>query len=319
MPQIDITTNIGCVSKCLYCPQDKVINAYKERSGILEMSLETFKICVDKLPLHSDLFFGGFSEPWLNQDCTKMVLYARKKAHFTIGVATTLVGMTPLDIELLEEIPFRCFRVHLPSKDGYEKIDIDENYINVLTKLRKSRINAGYHYHGGALQPQIKLLIGHSAVRVLTITRSRNDPEIVDIPLFRKKRGELACGFDNELNSNELLPNGDVLLCCCDFGIEHNLGNLLTQDYESLFLSAEFTKIKSGLINNSSEVLCRYCVASYNIRHDLSFYINLLHYDVFFLASKAYLSFLRKCPLLNNKIARNILRLFGIKNFRFPP
>lgn len=79
---LDISTNIGCISKCLYCPQDKIINAYKRISDVKEMSLETFKTAVDKLPPYSELYFAGFSEPWLNNDCTEMLMYAFRKSIF---------------------------------------------------------------------------------------------------------------------------------------------------------------------------------------------------------------------------------------------
>lgn len=310
MVQIDITTNIGCKNTCLYCPQDKFINAYNKRSSILQMSLETFESCVERLPSRSELFFAGFSEPWLNRDCTQMVLRAhRSSSPFSIGVSTTLVGMTPCDIDLLEEVPFRRFKVHVPSRNGLEKIGMDENYMNVLTRLRNSRIKATYHYHGSACHPHIKDLVGRDAVRVLMTTRSRSVPEVTDIPLFRKKKGELACGFSRMLRSHELLPNGDLLLCCCDFKMEHILGNLLTQDYADILQSKELGKITSGLKDSSSEVLCRYCVASCNTKHDLAYYRNILQYDVFFLACKIYLGCLKKSPL----------RGMGIKGFRFPP
>jgi hypothetical protein len=33
---------------------------------------------------------------------------------------------------------------------------------------------------------------------------------------------------------NVMLPNGDVYLCCCDYGLKHKLGNLLTTNYNDL-------------------------------------------------------------------------------------
>jgi hypothetical protein len=32
---------------------------------------------------------------------------------------------------------------------------------------------------------------------------------------------------DNRLESNILLPNGDLLICCMDYGMEYVFGNLL--------------------------------------------------------------------------------------------
>jgi hypothetical protein len=52
-----------------------------------------------------------------------------------------------------------------------------------------------------------------------------------------------------------LLPNGNVQLCCMDFGLQHTMGNLLERDYNSI--KADFLK------HSKSMELCHYCV--YNI------------------------------------------------------
>ena len=47
---------------------------------------------------------------------------------------------------------------------------------------------------------------------------------------------------------NITLPNGDVSLCCMDYGLEHIIGNLLEQDYEDVIPD-----------NNACFNLCRFC------------------------------------------------------------
>ena len=51
------------------------------------------------------------------------------------------------------------------------------------------------------------------------------------------KRKAKVMGCVRGLQQNVLLPNGDVLLCCMDWGMKHVLGNLLTGDYSNLFAS----------------------------------------------------------------------------------
>jgi radical SAM protein with 4Fe4S-binding SPASM domain len=58
---------------------------------------------------------------------------------------------------------------------------------------------------------------------------------------------------------NVLLPNGDVQLCCMDYGLEHKIGNLLTMSYNDLFTSDEYRRIESGLEDDSIDILCRTC------------------------------------------------------------
>ena len=56
------------------------------------MTLDNFKKAVDKLPQEVRVTFAGFTEPWLNKDCTDMVLYAHEKGH-PISIFTTGIGM----------------------------------------------------------------------------------------------------------------------------------------------------------------------------------------------------------------------------------
>jgi hypothetical protein len=46
------------------------------------------------------------------------------------------------------------------------------------------------------------------------------------------KEGELTCGCIEDLYHTILLPNGDMSLCCMDYGLEHITGNLYEQSFE---------------------------------------------------------------------------------------
>ena len=67
--------------------------------------------------------------------------------------------------------------------------------------------------------------------------------------------GSIKCV--KELRENVLLPNGDVVACCNDYGLEHVFGNLLEQDYESLFHSEEFKRLEQLQKDDSKDLLCR--------------------------------------------------------------
>ncbi|MGR3318544.1 MAG: SPASM domain-containing protein [Candidatus Anammoxibacter sp.] len=70
------------------------------------------------------------------------------------------------------------------------------------------------------------------------------------------------------LEVNILLPNGDVVLCCMDFDQKYILGNLLRDDYRSLYESDIYKKVLEGVVDSSSNILCRYCT-TYAQRHNL--------------------------------------------------
>ena len=59
---------------------------------------------------------------------------------------------------------------------------------------------------------------------------------------------EMTCGCLEKLYHNVMLPNGDVSLCCMDYGLEHILGNLFEQSYDEIMPE-----------NNTCYNLCKFC------------------------------------------------------------
>src|SRR5947209_7609624 len=89
---MEITTRIGCRQACTSCPQSshtkgwsRLIEAARQsrpsKSFDRMMSLATFKTCLDKIPRDVQIFFAGSVEPYLNPDCTAMILYAHEKGY----------------------------------------------------------------------------------------------------------------------------------------------------------------------------------------------------------------------------------------------
>ncbi len=259
-----ITTGIGCSNLCAYCPQVTLENAYAKISHIKKMKLDTFEKCLDKLNNDVHIHFNGFTEPWLNPECTKMILYAYKH-KFSIKVSTTLMGMEFEDINLIKNIPFIKFAVHLPDDKGLTKIAVNEKYLSILTKLIDSNINnTVFHIHKGISGPE------NAHYKVMRILRENNitpdnrwiitragNIEIEGIPSRKKLTCDLLKCY--RLNMNVLLPNGDVALCCMDWGLNHIIGNLLNMDYDMLFQTDEYNKIIRGYSDETLNILCRYC------------------------------------------------------------
>jgi hypothetical protein len=258
MASMEITTRIGCRNTCVYCPHDTIAKAYTQKSKKYLMSVDLFKACLNKIPLEVKISFSGMCEPWLNSECTRMLLYACGRGH-AVEVFTTLVGVSLADIDLIASLKLERFEVHLSSGKEYENILVDHNYLAVLDRLLKSSINATYVFYGKALHPEVNLLIKESGVNAmhnLAHTRANNvelDGKLMTI----RKRGVIGC--KRNLTSNVLLPNGEVVLCCMDYGMQHVLGNLTTSSYESLFANEVFLSIQRGLKDEAIGTLCRYC------------------------------------------------------------
>jgi len=222
------------------------------------MSFEQFKAYLERVPVIVEIWFAGMCESWLNPECTRMVLHAHGKGH-PICVFSTLVGMQCGDVKAFEHIRFGFFRVHLPSVTGAERISATELYLDTLSALIASPVNATFHCHDGALQPQVAEVLqrtGQSVRRGLTYRRSGNLKHMRPVVLPRR-RGRIAC--KRGLRNNVLLPNGDVLLCSNDYAHKHILGNLGDTDYEALASGVEFKRILAGQKDDTMDILCRYC------------------------------------------------------------
>jgi len=222
------------------------------------MGLENFRSYIEKLPSEVSIWFAGMSEPWLNPECSEMILYAHKKGH-KISVFSTLIGMTLSDIDLLEFVPFGFFQIHLPSDFEHEKIRVNDDYLAVLDKISKSNINALFHCHGKNPDLKVKLILDDNKkhIEFRSLYQRSGNIKIKSRLNLARKRGIIGCR--RNLRCNVLLPNGDVILCSNDYGMKHVLGNIVSSSYDSLFKGNEFRKVRQGQQDESIDILCRDC------------------------------------------------------------
>jgi len=250
-PTMEFTTSIdtqnGCVVDCVFCPQRTLQKSYK---GERFMTLDNFKKAVDKLPQEVRVTFAGFTEPWLNKNCTDMVLYAHEKGH-PISVFTTGIGMSIEDVDRIKHIPFAGgpnggFVLHLPDQERKAKHPITKRYIEVIEHFGKvwPQINNFTTMCMGTVHEQVSHVFSNAPVYAMwsragnLLGESMMKPELLN----RKDEyrsiyhGEqpMTCGCLEKMYHNVMLPNGDVSLCCMDYGLEHILGNLYDQSYEDI-------------------------------------------------------------------------------------
>ena len=266
---LEITTTVGCRNNCQFCPQQLFTSTYHRSSNENLMTWPLFKNCLDKVPSSVNIGFGGLSEPFQNPLCLRMILYAHQKSHH-IRIYTTLAGVTLNDIsKLINRLSFKSdsgnfMYIHLPSTGNSEHILTSPLYPSVLKFLIKQNLaNVTFHYHGPAPKSFVRKILHNYPIQHIPIhSRAGLNPQFI-ANQSQKKKGIISCpmAFDN---SNILLPNGDVIVCCQDFGLQHILGNLLYNSYGSLQKSQELTRIKNGLLDDHSNILCRYCDWSIN-------------------------------------------------------
>jgi len=235
--RLEITTVKNCSVNCYpYCPQLKFREAYGSNPNLL--SFENFRIVIDKLPTEVGIDFSGFSEPFLNPKALEMIEYADSKG-FKMTLYSTLVGLKAAKIDRLAKIKFAHFSLHLPEPNHIAQIKITENYKNTLmAAITKMQI------HGVSIMNDT----------FISNERAAN----CDDTKPRHNRGPFHC---KKLVSPEfvMLPNCDVVLCCMDWQMQHNLGNLLLQSYQEIAESEAYRRIAHNSWFLDGDTLCRSC------------------------------------------------------------
>jgi FkbM family methyltransferase len=250
-PTIEFTTSIdtqnGCVVDCVFCPQRTLQKAYK---GEKFMSFDNFKKAIDKIPQSVRITFAGFAEPWLNPNTTDMVLYAHEKGH-PIAIFTTGIGMTINDIERIKDIPFAgnpngCFTLHLPDQERKAKHPITKRYIDLIEHIGKiqNQIHNFTTMCMGTVHEDVRHVFSEAPVYAMWSRASNLLGESILKPELLNRKDEyksvyhgdkpMTCGCIEKLYHNVVLPNGDVSLCCMDYGLEHIIGNIYKQTYEEI-------------------------------------------------------------------------------------
>lgn len=223
------------------------------------LSFDCFKECLDEVPLEVAVDFSGMSEPWRNPAATEMVQYAVSRGH-RVRIHSTLSGMTEEDVMKLSALPLESFRVHLPSDENLEKINVDGQYLKVLDAVASCIPVARFVCFGRRVAPEtVKVLkkYPHAGIRLVSASNRGEHECSAGKPLLFMGRGAIRCS--NNARYNILLPNGEVALCCMDYGLKHILGDLRTVGYHGLFHGREFSHVCAGLKDPSLKTICRYC------------------------------------------------------------
>jgi len=273
---LEVTTKIGCKpNMCEYCPQERLMEAYAKGCGDTYFSLEDFKRCIESVPPEVDIHFTGYVEPFMNPKCDDMMIYAYNKGH-KIQTNTTLMGMRKENFDKISQLKFKDFKIHLPSGSLREKIgtsaksekindvcySLSEKWLDLLdyVLLKDTPFQKDLHCHG-SLHPQwwattrLSFLSGRVKVANNIHSRAKNvgslDHERVEENKTKHYNWRGRCG---RIYCNVLIPNGDLQLCCNDYGLEAKVGNLLEQTYVEIRQSPAFIAIEKD-----GHDLCDYC------------------------------------------------------------
>ena len=272
--RIDLTTRMGCKIDCRHCPQKLALSSYfkDDPKRLSVMTLENFKIIVDKVPEDVNILFSGMCEPFFNEHCIELIEYAVNAGRI-VDVYTTLVGMSADDYRRLKKLKLHNFVLHVADKDVNAKIPVTEEYLKALNTVVEDHKNGSFHIttisvHGDFDPKIIDIMKKVPDVPILREIYDRagniEDKDGVTIVVDEAKKGKLACAKCNgqKLDSNYVLPDGTMLMCPMDWGMTNVLGNLLTQSYEELSEGKIKQAFREKMNSADSDILCRHCHAA---------------------------------------------------------
>ena len=251
--RVTLCIHTNCPINCFYCPQEVHRSVYK---GDREMSLESFKILLDKIPPHTVLSFSGVSEIWFNPQCLDMLEHAEFHGY-RVDLSHTTIGLKSATIDRLAKLPnIRKHHIHIVP-EGANK---GKKYLVYMEELFQKVDGIEWSDHGQPIPPEVMELI-----------------EKYDIPRKEKLLEDRAGNLDNDkISKSEYLegkiycswdltampfvyPNGDVYLCCEDWSLDNKLGNLMKSSFPQIYSGKPYQLIHKARMDGTN-VICRKCV-----------------------------------------------------------
>lgn len=221
-----------------YCPQEVTMANYnKLKDAPRVMSLDNFKKILQNTPKTVTIRWAAFSEPFDNPNCMDMLEYAYSNGY-KLDLFTTLSNTTQQDIDRLVKLKFGTFVLHLPDGQVFSVPTRNRaNYSEALVKVLHAI-------------PNVQVMSMHQGFA----TNNREDVTRkvhANQPVERKPYQ--YCPKFHTCFAPVAIPNGNVYLCCMDFGLSHYLGNLIEEKYEDLRTRTLFNEGKFDLCS-----MCEY-------------------------------------------------------------
>lgn len=194
-----------------------------------------------------------------------MIEYAFGKGR-EIDLYTTLVGLSKEEFEKIRNISFRRVVLHTADADEYAKIPVTQGYLDLLHEAVCARGADGLPFIDWAncqSRPHPRVLDtigGQVRISAELYDRAGNIEDSSDLKTVDYVSGKIECVLSEEMNRTILLPDGTVVLCCNDYGLEHPLGNLLLESYEDIMNGKEMQRIKQACQDETMPLLCRKCI-----------------------------------------------------------
>lgn len=269
---LEVSTVMGCKINCKYCPQDLMLKRYYEKDKKRQqvMTLDNFKTILDHTPEECIIDFSGMTEPFLNKDCLSMIKMACERGR-KVYLFTTLSGLNEIAVDELLQLPVYYMTLHVADQCGYAYIPTTETYyrnIELAISAKKKDGRPFVDFINAQTDPDERIAeMVKGKYEVMRSVQNRAGNVNDDTAQHRESNIEpgekIKCCFcGDDLSNNVVLPDGTLLLCNMDYGMQHVLGNLYEEDYDTIRSRGELQRILRTLDceGEMESLLCRSCL-----------------------------------------------------------
>jgi hypothetical protein len=196
---------------------------------------------------------------------------------FTVAIYSTLYDMgadgpTVLDLIRRHASQVEVLCLHLPDRNGnmrgWRHNPEYEANLRAFLALRNEGIVSRFEVMTMDTSGQVHQDLDHIGIELGTWqghTRAGNVGQAAvgnqEIAATPEHHGAVSCSFTPFYDQNVCLPNGDVVLCCMDYSLQHKIGNLLEQDYYDMFAGPGLARLSAEnmMPRFSHDSLCKTC------------------------------------------------------------
>ena len=266
---IEFNLAVGCKLDCRFCPQEIFLENYFSHGTHppTMLSFKNFEKMLSRLEPGRCVSFCAHSEPFSNPECIPMILHAYEKGYI-LSICTTGTSVAKEELAQIKHIPFIAFYLHVPDKEMNSKFVINDSYLEVLEYI-VDNFTISMLAHHGTCHPAVKEIVSKVDTPLVVNTDTLHDRSgHISHPWVKPTRWEekIVCLMEptrtplHTLRSQYPIahPDGRVTLCCNDYGMEHVLGNFLTQSWEEMIENDPLRRIEDGC-DVSRYDLCRKC------------------------------------------------------------
>lgn len=269
---LEVSTVMGCSVNCHYCPQKLFLQTYfkdnKHRQRV--MTLDNFQTILNHTPKDCIIDFSGMTEPFNNQDCIDMIEMACDAGR-KVYLFTTLAEVDEATVDRLIELPIYYMTLHVADIKGYAYIPTTETYYRNVEKVINTTKKNGaplVDFVNAQTDPDPRVeKIVENQYEIMRSVQNRagnvKDETAQHRPCDIRPDQKIKCCFcGNNLSNSVVLPDGTMLLCNMDYGMQHVLGNLYEEDYDTVRSKGELQRILRTFecIEKMDSLLCRSCL-----------------------------------------------------------